>query len=126
MLAVFRRLGLDRLRFRVSWRGESSAGKSRRDWRPRRCSAFFLIFYLPAAVIALAPDLIMLAPHLAAIYFALFEEAVGGRALRRAAFWVNAKGLFVLLTCAVIMPELVLLLVRRFLFPARWGPWPFV
>ena len=79
--------------------------------------AFFLIFYLPAAVIALAPDLLMLVPHLAAIYFAFSKKPWAAGLCAGLAFWVNVKGLFVLLACAVIMPELVLPLVRAFLIP---------
>jgi hypothetical protein len=79
--------------------------------------AFFLIFYLPAAVIALAPDLIMIVPHLAAIYFAFSKRPWASGICAGLAFWANAKGLFVLLACLVIMPELALPLMGGFLIP---------
>jgi hypothetical protein len=80
--------------------------------------AFFLIFYLPAAVIGLAPDLIMVVPHLAAIYFALSKKPLAAGLCAGIAFWANTKALFVLLACAVIVPSQILPLSAGFLLPA--------
>jgi len=61
--------------------------------------AFFLTFGIPSAVMALAPDLLLTAPHVAAVYLIW----------RRRPFWsgfwagvgmlVNTKAIFVLLVC---------------------------
>ncbi len=63
--------------------------------------AFFLAFYLPSAVIAFAADALMIAPHLAAIYFAFIRRAFLSGVCCAVAFLVNAKGLFVLAVCAL-------------------------
>ena len=74
-------------------------------WGPREGLAaalllgFFLTFGIPAAVMALAPDLLMVLPHIAAVYLAwrgrpFFSGLVAGMALL-----VNAKAFFVLAAC---------------------------
>jgi hypothetical protein len=74
-------------------------------WGPREGLAaalllgFFLTFGIPAAVMALAPDLLMVLPHIAAVYLAwrgrpFFSGLVAGVALL-----VNAKAFFVLAAC---------------------------
>jgi hypothetical protein len=70
--------------------------------------AFFLTFDTPAAVHALAADLLMLAPHLAAVWLAMQGRPFAAGALAGVAFALNAKGLFVLAAAA--------------LFAARAGP----
>jgi len=74
-------------------------------WGPREGLAaavflgIFLTFGIPAAVMALAPDLLMVLPHITAVYLAwrgrpLFSGLVAGIALL-----VNAKAFFVLAAC---------------------------
>jgi hypothetical protein len=63
--------------------------------------AFFTTFYLPAAVIPFAPDALLIAPHLAAIYFARQGKALAAGAFCGLGFWINVKALFVLAACAV-------------------------
>ena len=70
-------------------------------WGPREGLAAALLsdfphFGIPAAVMALAPDLLMVLPHIAAVYLAwrgrpFFSGLVAGMALL-----VNAKAFFVL------------------------------
>ena len=63
--------------------------------------AFFMTFYLPSAVISFAADALMMAPHLAAIYYALRRKALIAGLWAGIAFWVNPKALFVLAVCAL-------------------------
>ena len=63
--------------------------------------AFFLTFDIPSAVMPMASDLLMLAPHLAAVWMAARGRAFWSGVLAGAAFLVNAKGIFVLVACAV-------------------------
>jgi hypothetical protein len=62
--------------------------------------AFFTTFYLPAAVIPLAPDALLIAPHLAAIYYARQGRAWAAGAICGLGFWINVKALFVAAACA--------------------------
>ncbi len=63
--------------------------------------AFFLIFYFHGANIPLQPDTLMLAPHVAAVYFAWQRRFFLAGAISGLAFLLNAKGLFVLASCAL-------------------------
>ena len=63
--------------------------------------AFFTTFYLPAAVIPFAPDVLLIAPHLAAIYFARQGKALAAGLLCGIGFWINVKALFVVAACAL-------------------------
>jgi hypothetical protein len=63
--------------------------------------AFYLVFDIPSAVTPVAADLLMLAPHLAAVWMAWRGRAFCGGVLAGIAFLVNAKGVFVLAVCAI-------------------------
>lgn len=63
--------------------------------------AFFLTFGIPSAVMALAPDLLMLLPHLAAVYFAWKGRAFMSGLTAGVAMLVNPKAVFVLAACAL-------------------------
>jgi hypothetical protein len=65
---------------------------------------FFLIFDFPASAIPLASDLLMLAPHLAAVWMAWRKRAWLAGALAGVAFLMSPKGVFVLLACALWAP----------------------
>jgi hypothetical protein len=67
--------------------------------------AFFLTFDSPAAAIPLAADLLMLVPHLAAVYLAWRGRPLAAGIAAGIAFGVNAKGLLVLLACVVWCPS---------------------
>ena len=74
--------------------------------------AFFLTFYLPSAVIAFAADALMIAPHIAAVYFAFSGRAWQAGALCAVAFLANAKALFVLAVCGIwLLGSLPMLLI---------------
>ncbi len=63
--------------------------------------AFYLVFDIPSAVTPLAADLLMLAPHLAAVWLAWRGRAFWSGLLAGIAFLLNAKGVFVLAACAI-------------------------
>ncbi len=62
---------------------------------------FFLTFGIPAAVLPLAADLLMLVPHIAAVYLAWRGRPLAAGAAAGVAFLFNAKSLFVLAACAL-------------------------
>ena len=70
--------------------------------------AFFLVFDTPSAVTPLATDLLMLAPHLAAVWMAWRKRALLAGLLAGVAFWISPKGLFVLAACAIWSPTALL------------------
>jgi len=65
--------------------------------------AFSLCFDLPSAAIPVASDLLMLAPHLAAVWLASRRPFWSG-ALAAVAFWINPKGALVALVCLLWNP----------------------
>jgi hypothetical protein len=74
-------------------------------WGPREGLAaalllgFFLTFGIPAAVMALAPDLLMVLPHIAAVYLAWRGKPLLSGLVAGVALLVNAKAFFVLAAC---------------------------
>jgi hypothetical protein len=74
-------------------------------WGPREGLAaalllgFFLTFGIPAAVMALAPDLLMVLPHIAAVYLAWRGRPLLSGLVAGVALLVNAKAFFVLAAC---------------------------
>ncbi|MDQ6760721.1 MAG: hypothetical protein M3Z32_12785 [Acidobacteriota bacterium] len=74
-------------------------------WSPREGTVaalllgFFLTFGIPSAVMALAPDLLLIAPHMAAVYLAVRGRALGAGLLAGAGLLVNPKAIFVLAVC---------------------------
>lgn len=67
-------------------------------------TAFFLTFGLPAAVMAIAPDLLLVLPHFAAIALAWRGQAFAAGAMAGLALGVHAKGIFVLAAAALFLP----------------------
>lgn len=80
---------------------------ARRLWSEREAliaallMAFFLTFAMPAAVIALTPDLLMIPLHLAAIAAAATGQPLLAGVIAGTALWLNGKALFVIASCAV-------------------------
>src|SRR5580700_3462830 len=79
--------------------------------------AFYLVFDIPSAVTPLATDLLMIAPHLAAVWLAWRGRAFWSGVLAGIAFLINAKGLFVLAACAVWNIRALPLLLAGFAIP---------
>ncbi len=67
--------------------------------------AFFLCFGIPSAVIPVASDLLMLAPHVAAVWLAFRRRPFWSGAIAGVAFWVNPKGALVAAVCAIWFPS---------------------
>ena len=66
--------------------------------------AICLTFYLPSAVIPVASDLLMLAPHVAAVWMAYKRRPFWSGALAGVAFWTSPKGVFVAAACLLWHP----------------------
>lgn len=79
--------------------------------------AFFLTFDTPSAVLPLAADLLMLAPHIAAVYLAWRGKTLWSGALAGIAFLFNAKAIFVLAACAIFGFPSLLPLAAGFAIP---------
>jgi hypothetical protein len=62
--------------------------------------AFFLTFDFPATAIPVASDLLLVAPHLAAVWLAWKRRPLWCGAALGIAFWVSPKALFALALCA--------------------------
>lgn len=96
-------------------------GFARDLWRRREglwaagLLGFFLIFDFPSAVLPVASDLLMLAPHVAAVWLAWKRRAFWSGLLAGIAFWINPKGVFVAAACAVFFPAGIPLMAAGFL-----------
>ena len=78
---------------------------------------FFLTFGIPAAVMALAPDLLMVLPHIAAVYLAWRGRAFLSGLVAGVALLVNAKAFFVLAACLFFVWRGAGLLLAGFAIP---------
>ncbi|HLH44625.1 MAG TPA: hypothetical protein VKV74_16665 [Bryobacteraceae bacterium] len=79
--------------------------------------AFFLIFYLPPAVLPLEPDTLMLAPHLAAVSLAWRKKPFLAGIAAGVAFQFNVRGAFVLAFAALFYPAGIPALALGFFLP---------
>jgi hypothetical protein len=79
--------------------------------------AFYLVFDIPSAVTPLAADLLMLAPHIAAVWLAWRGRAFWSGMVAGIAFLLNAKGVFVLAACAIWSMRALPLLAAGFAIP---------
>jgi hypothetical protein len=64
-------------------------------------TGFFLTFGIPSAVMALAPDLLMILPHVAAVYLAWRGRVFWSGLVAGVAMLINVKAAFVLAACAL-------------------------
>jgi len=89
--------------------------------------AFFLTFGLPSAVLPLAADLLLVMPHLAAVYFAWRRRAFASGVAAGVGLLVNSKAVFVLAACALWQWRSLPLLAAGFALPnllaAGWMAW---
>jgi hypothetical protein len=67
-------------------------------------TGFFLIFDFPSSVIPVASDLLMVAPHIAAVWMAWKRRPFWSGIAAGLAFWINPKGLLVAAVCALWDP----------------------
>jgi len=78
---------------------------------------FFLTFGIPSAVMAMAPDLLMVAPHIAAIYLAWKGRPFWSGFLAGIAMLLNTKAVFVLAVCLLWQFRSAPALLGGFLLP---------
>lgn len=83
----------------MAWRFARDLWTEREGILAAALIAFFVTFEVPSAAMALAPDLVMLLPHLAAVYLASRGKAFAGGLVAGLAMLVNPKGAFVLAFC---------------------------
>jgi hypothetical protein len=83
--------------------------------------AFFLTFDTQSAVVPLAADMLLLVPHLAAVYFCARRQPFWCGVAAGVGFLCNAKATFVLAACAVLVWPSVPLLLAGFLVPCMAG-----
>jgi hypothetical protein len=76
--------------------------------------AFFLSFDIPSSVIPVASDLLMVAPHLVAVWLAFRRQAFWSGVMAGVGFWVNPKGALVVAVCAVWLPAGIPLMAAGF------------
>lgn len=79
--------------------------------------AFFLTFDIPVSVIPIGPDLLMLTPHVAAVWLAFRKQALASGLAAGIAFLTNVKGAFVLAACALFCYPALLPLAAGFAIP---------
>jgi hypothetical protein len=80
-------------------------------------AAFFLTFGLPSAVIPLASDMLLVLPHLAAVYFAWRGRAFLSGVAAGVGLLCSSKAIFVLAACALWQWRQLLLLMIGFAAP---------
>ncbi len=96
-------------------------------WGPREGLAaalllgFFLTFGIPSAVMALAPDLLMVLPHIAAVYLAWRGRPFLSGLVAGVALLVNAKAFFVLAACLFFAWRGAAMAARRICHPKHSG-----
>jgi hypothetical protein len=79
--------------------------------------AFFLIFDFPVSVIPIGPDMLMLVPHLLAVYLAWRGNPFYSGLAAGIAFLCNAKALFVVAACAAFCFPAIGMLALGFVVP---------
>lgn len=80
-------------------------------------TAFFLTFGLPSAVIPLASDMLLILPHLAAVYFAWRGRAFFSGIAAGVGLLCSSKAIFVLAACALWQWRQLPLLLAGFAAP---------
>src|SRR5271157_5236418 len=98
----------------IAWRFACDLWSEREGLWAAGLLAFFLIFDVPSAAIPMASDLLMLAPHLAAVWLAWKRRPFWSGALAGVAFLISPKGLLVAAVCALWNPAGALAMVAGF------------
>lgn len=80
-------------------------------------AAFFLTFGLPSAVIPLASDMLLILPHLAAVYFAWRGRAFLSGCAAGIGLLCSSKAMFVLAACALLQWRQLPMLLAGFAVP---------
>ena len=105
----------------VSWLAYAVAGALWGGVREARWSAilmaFFLTFDTPSAVLPLAADSLLLAPHLLAILLAIQKRPLWSGVAAGLGFFFNAKALFVMASAALFAGSSAPILMAGFVLP---------
>jgi hypothetical protein len=88
----------------LAWRAGKALWGEREGALAAALLGFFLIFGVPSAVTPLAADLLLVAPHLAAVWMAVERRPFAAGALAGVAFLINPKGLLVAAACVAWYP----------------------
>ena len=102
---------------RVAWLFARKAWGSREAFWAAGLLGFVLTFDVPSAVLPLAADLLLLLPHLAAVYLAFQKRPFWSGVWAGIAFLTNVKGAFVLAACALFAWPSLLPLAIGFVSP---------
>jgi hypothetical protein len=97
--------------------GASRCWTRRAGWFAAGLTAFFLTFDFPAAAIALSPDVLMVAPHLAVFALAAGGYAFAAGVVAGVALLIHTKGLFVLVLALLWLPRRASAIAAGFLVP---------
>ena len=98
----------------IAWRFARDLWSEREAFWAAGLLGFFLVFDIPSAVIPVASDLRMLAPHVAAVWMAWKRRPFWSGVLAGVAFWISPKGLFVWAACVVWNPAGVVWMAAGF------------
>ena len=98
----------------IAWRFARDLWTEREAMWAAGLMGFFLVFDFPATAIPLATDLLMLAPHLAAVWLAWRRRPFLCGAAAGVALLISPKALFVVAACALWNPAGVPLMAAGF------------
>jgi len=87
----------------MAWQFARSKWSQREGLFAACFAAFFLTFGLPSAVIPLASDMLLVLPHLAAVYFASRGRAFWSGVAAGVGMLASSKAIFVLAVCALML-----------------------
>ena len=85
----------------MAWRFARDLWGQREAFLAAFLAAFFLVFDFPATVIPAASDLLLVAPHFAAVWLAWKRRPLWCGVLAGIGFWISPKAIFVLAVCAL-------------------------
>lgn len=97
--------------------GASRCWTRRAGWFAAGLTAFFLTFDFPAAAMALSPDVLMVAPHLAVFALAVSGYAFAAGLVAGVALLLHTKGLLVLALALLFLPRRAPAILAGFLLP---------
>jgi hypothetical protein len=101
----------------VAWRFARAKWSEREGLFAAIFAAFFLTFGLPSAVIPLASDMLLVLPHLCAVYFAWRGRAFWSGAAAGIGMLCSSKAMFVLAACLLWQWRQAPLVITGFLAP---------
>jgi hypothetical protein len=97
--------------------GLSLGGREREGYWAAGLMGFFLTFDTHSGVLPLAADMLLLVPHLAAVWLAYRKQPMLAGAAAGIGFLFNTKGVFVLIACAFFSWPAILPLAAGFVIP---------